>query len=159
MRGQGPSTIGEQRKVDGAVDACRTDSHDHRTSANKPRTGRFAARRFSLPPAAAHSLLSRQKRMGGGSPAGSPQSPPGPPGSAFCESLQQSGPRIQPPAARPFSPQGGRLLESNSIPAGRNAKRGSGPLSAPPCLFAFLRIPRCPRSGDAAPRPGCWKYR
>ena len=50
----------------------RPDSHDHRTSANKLRTERFAARRFSLPPAAAHSLLSRQKRMGGESPAGSP---------------------------------------------------------------------------------------
>ena len=29
---------------------------------------RFGTRRFSLPPAAAHSLLSRQKRMGGGFP-------------------------------------------------------------------------------------------
>ena len=35
---------------------------------------RFGTRRFSLPPAAAHSLLSRQKRMGGGFPGNLPMS-------------------------------------------------------------------------------------
>ena len=52
-------------------------------SGKAPRTGRFAARRFSLPPAAAHSLWSRQKRMRGGVL----REPPGLPGVRRCHSV------------------------------------------------------------------------
>ena len=74
MRRHGSSTAGVRRKVDGAPDAGRTDSHDPRTSANKPRRGRFAARRFSFGPCTARFLLSRQKKMGGAFPGKLPAS-------------------------------------------------------------------------------------
>ena len=84
MRGPGSSPARVRRRVDGAIDARRTASHDPRIPTKRPSRGVLPPWRFSLPPAAAQkvnclegareaplegSLLPRQKRMGDGSPA------------------------------------------------------------------------------------------
>ena len=110
MRHRGISTTGAQRRADGTIDAHRTDSHDSRiyeqedlpvhlfVSAVFSSTGRGAEgelpRRGKRSPSGGFSFV-KTKENGGGSPAGTPRLPPGPPGKAV--------PSDTPPAPAPSS--------------------------------------------------------
>ena len=105
-----------------------------------PGGGVLPLRRFSLPPAAAQkvncpegareaplegSLLSRQKRMRGGSPAGPPRPPPGPPGKGSACRHPPSPWSPHPSGLRPSTfPQGGRRF---AMDLGNSSVRREGP--------------------------------
>ena len=99
-------------------------------------------------------LLSRQKKMGANPSQGACTPHPACRENAFCESLKQTCPLPCPVRGQPPSPRGRAFSKSADV-SRPTRKKGERPGGRSPCLFAFLRNPRCPRSGDAVPRPGC----
>ena len=114
-----PSDAGSQpfaeqvrRRVDGTSDSGPADSLDPRASANKPRTGRFAAGIFSFDRPRPFSFRCLEKKMGADSPENF-RSSPGPPGKGqgkvLAGSFFPAAPHPPFAAQMPPSP-GGRLL-------------------------------------------------
>ena len=125
MRGRSSSWNRMRRKDDGASGPGQADSPDPRSPANKPRRGVLPPNGFLLT-GRGRFLLSRQKKRGADSPENF-RSPPGPPGKAPDEGLNQAGSLIRPPAAATF-PHGkalrSRWVDPPSAPTGAPGSAG-----------------------------------